>query len=295
VTKMTTPFQVQIFLESVKNDCVGEPKITDQDISIILKPETMANRQRFDEINRKARALGGTIRISPRPRFLIPLSKPSPAMLEYSGMPVAKSTIVHQTYEDTLTILYRFLDGDMTPLSSTDKLRLPKSVLDLIELLKPNAKGLYDLNGNIFIEMNIAVLQSIETFEAFLLFYRSVIAKFPGLQRYSGLYEKTKDDPDSHKTVTTNLYAKVAVMDLILEKLIYFFSSDSEFPVTDGINFLLSHGISDADLQKELKVPYRTYHRYKTENNASAKVATPEITPLEPPKQQTTALAILPS
>ena len=223
--------------------------------------------------------------------------------------------LIHQKNEATITILNRCSDKDMTPLPLTGNLRLPKSVLELIELLKPNSKGVFDLNGNIYVEMSMAVLQSADTFEAFLVFYRSTIAKFPGLKPYTSLYEKTtyipsaitadrvpdaigtrrlteKDKFDiTHNMVTSNIYIQIKVMDLMLEKLIYFFGADKDFPVGNAINFLLEHGLSDSDLQNEIGVPYRTYHRYKTKNNDSAKMAEQPAAQTEQSKQ-TSNLAV---
>ncbi len=262
--------QIKEFLGMTKKYWEGEPKYTNETVTLILNAEGLKEQRRYDEIYLLVASLGGTRFFMPRPGFCIPLTKTpsmdaqSVRMIKGSVVTLSESPIIHQAKEGEVSVLNRFPESEMMPLPLTDQLMLPKSVLSLIETLKPNARGLYDQNGSLFIEVNLAVLQSIETFEAFLSFYRSTLEHYPGLKRYMSLYEKTQDIAGTHRTVTTNVYVKVAVLDLMLEKLIYFFNDDRDFEIPDALHYLLSHGINDADLQKTLNCPQSTYYRYKT-------------------------------
>jgi hypothetical protein len=239
--------------------------------------------------------------------------------------------LIHQDNESDTTIIKRSFNANITPLEPlTSDLHLPKTVLGFIEALKPNSKGLCDRNGSIFVEVNMTVLQSAATFEAFLSFYRSTLEKFPELKHYASLYEKSAKLPwnrakypipekidwgngkittreqfyaEHHETVTTNLYVEIKVLDMLLEKLICHFGADRDFPISDSITFLLQHGLTNQELIETFGIPERNYYNLKKpQNKTTAKIASSEqpqtiaTAKMAVPEQpKTTAIATLPS
>ena len=101
-----------------------------------------------------------------------------------------------------------------------------------------------------------------------------LLQSFLGLKPYVSLYEKTinlpydlercpfpKQSTFGDKTysreemaalhpqaVTSNVYIQIRVLDLLIEKLIYHFSPDQDFPISDALAFCLEHGLSDNEL-----------------------------------------------
>jgi hypothetical protein len=206
--------------------------------------------------------------------------------------------VVHQKRGEETALIKPYFDDKLSELTPiTANLHLPKAILEFITLLKPNSKGLFDKSGTIYVEMNMAVLHSAETFEVFLNFYHSIIAKFPTLKPYTALYEKTVNIPwdlkkwalpeiceeftkdgngartkctreefmARHPTVvTSNIYIQVRVMDMLIETLTHYFRPEDDFPISDALTFCLEHGISDNELMETFNVPTSTYYRLKS-------------------------------
>jgi hypothetical protein len=195
------------------------------------------------------------------------------SMIRMGGSDTSMIYYKRKGVDQKIVVIKEYFDKTPELIPITSNLHLPKSVLDFITLLKPNAKGLFDKNGTISVEMNITVLQSAETFEVFLGFFHAILAKFPTLEPYTSLYEKTiqvprtlpvpKDWPTT-QAVTSNIYIQIRVLDMLIEKLIYHFRPEDDFPVSDALTFCLEHGISDNELIETFNVPKSSYYRLKT-------------------------------
>ena len=216
--------------------------------------------------------------------------------------------------EEKLAVINHCFDNAMLPLAPiSDDLHLPKPVLEFLAVLKPNSKGLCDRNGTLYVEMNSAVLQSTTALDVFLTFYREVLNQFPGLKPYCALFEKTvtrshdsvkypvpieralskmtqEEYVRSYKewvaknpeVLTTNIYVTVRVLDMLLEKLVYHFTPESDFPIPDAIQFCQDHGLSNGQLIAEFKIPETSFYRLK--KSATPKMAVAKEAVKDPEK-----------
>jgi hypothetical protein len=169
------------------------------------------------------------------------------------------------------TITQFHKSSSMKLLTSVDN--LPKYVIDFVEQLKPNTLTVFDKEGELFIEINLSILRSVDTFHAFLVFYTGLLAKFPQLKSYTDLLENTelmiilsvgekKLEKPMHVWLPYHFYVTVSVVDLIFEKVHEHFSPE-DFSVEKGIDFLLSHGFDKDAIQTSFGMSRATFFNYQ--------------------------------
>jgi hypothetical protein len=180
----------------------------------------------------------------------------------------------------------------------TDLENYPRHVKEFIGLLEANTVAVFDVDGTLYIEVNMAVLQSLETFQAFLLFYRSAISKFTEITPFTDLYEQTQscviiatkakpahlDSVTLQNTLTLespykvwvpmHFYVTIKLQDLIIQQLQAHFSTDDYSPGF-GIDFLIEHGYEKENIIAALDISRATFFNHmaklkKTNDNAKA-------------------------
>ncbi|MGA2683186.1 MAG: hypothetical protein ABSF44_15470, partial [Candidatus Bathyarchaeia archaeon] len=205
---MSEKENIEDFLESTKDD-FAEPQYTDKEVILTLKPETVTDRAKFECINKRARALGATFRVSPRPGFHIPLPKPSTSTLVVPACGVLLHYEKADEYgvvgeDGKIAVIKRCEDESMTLL--TDVGNLPTSVQQFIAKLAPNTVAVFDAHGTIYIEVTMSLLKTMQTLKAFLSFYRVLLAEFPMLTNYVELNEKSVPARSTYKEVVTHVW-----------------------------------------------------------------------------------------
>lgn len=144
---------------------------------------------------------------------------------------------------------------------------LPNSVKLFVSEMAPYSDGVALKDGKVIIQLKQAIWQTHEFYSEYVRFVKEQKAKFQ-IDTYT---EQVYDTIGNHGKLK-DISLEINVKKMVLDRLRFFFKPETEISISDAILFLLSQGLSDAELQRDLDIAKSTFHRYKNKNGGCAKM-----------------------